>query len=358
MVRMSKKKIVSKELTNVKSGRVAKPIASIKKKTAVNAVGTVKTGPKAKIGTHAEEKFTCRTAECNIQLPRYRPMFKHFGKVCRRDDWETLGFWCNLCQIPKFWAKGTDLVRHKQVMHLIDDFPAMLSYCPKPIGCFNEGELLEFSVKKFGMVKQRQKWWEEVDAYAKSRVTQVGYRAWFGELGRNNDVLVYPELAPGVALPHDGEECGEVFRRPEPSRKTNVNDVVDGACDTVEGVSGDIVVDEPMDLSSLSTPGDSLANISVPVKEADVVVSPDVMIVAAVSPKKDYEKLDAYNTIKKLELDVAKANKLLAERDLKIKDLEPQKGEVFNVGKLKFEKLYQNSKKRMEEILVGGDNIS
>ena len=60
-----------------------------------------------------------------------------------------------------------------------------------------------------------------------------------------------------------------------------------GASDTVEGVSGDIVVDEPMDLSSLSTPGGSLANNSVPVKEADAVVSPDVMIVATVSPKKD-----------------------------------------------------------------------
>ena len=66
MVRKSKIKIVSKELINVKSGRVAKPIASIKKKTAVNAVGTVKTGPKAKIGTHAEEKFTCPTAGCKI----------------------------------------------------------------------------------------------------------------------------------------------------------------------------------------------------------------------------------------------------------------------------------------------------
>ena len=60
-----------------------------------------------------------------------------------------------------------------------------------------------------------------------------------------------------------------------------------------------------MDLSSLSTPGGSLANNSVPVKEADAVVSPDVMIVAAVSPKTDYEKLDNYNTIDMLELEVA-----------------------------------------------------
>ena len=110
MVRTSKTKTVSKELTNVKSGRVAKPKVSIKKKTALNAVKTVNTGHKAKIGTHAEEKFTCPTAGCKIQLPRYRAMFAHFGKVCRRGDFKTLSFWCNLCQIPKFWDKGTDLV--------------------------------------------------------------------------------------------------------------------------------------------------------------------------------------------------------------------------------------------------------
>ena len=48
-------------------------------------------------------------------------------------------------------------------------------------------------------------------------------------LGRNNDVLVCPDLMPGVALPFDGEECGETFVRPEPSRKRNVNVVVGGA---------------------------------------------------------------------------------------------------------------------------------
>ena len=107
-------------------------------------------------------------------------------------------------------------------MHKIFDFPEMLSYCPKPTGW--SGEKLEFSVKKFGGVKQRQQWWAEVDAYAKSRVTQVGYRAWFEELKRTNDVLVCPDRAPGVALPHDGDD----FVRPEPSRETIVSEVVDG----------------------------------------------------------------------------------------------------------------------------------
>ena len=112
---VSKTKVVSKELTNVKSGRVAKTIAPKKKKTAVMAVEAVRNSPKKKIGTHSEERFTCTTVDCIIELPRYRPMFIHFGKVCRRDDWDTLGWWCDLCQIPRFWSKGTDLVRHKQV---------------------------------------------------------------------------------------------------------------------------------------------------------------------------------------------------------------------------------------------------
>ena len=102
---VSKTKIVSKELTNVKSGRVAKTIAPKNKKTAVMAVKAVRNGPKKKkekIGTHAEERFTCTTVDCIVVLPRYRPIFLHFGKVCRRDDWESLGWWCDLCQIPRF----------------------------------------------------------------------------------------------------------------------------------------------------------------------------------------------------------------------------------------------------------------
>ena len=96
----------------------------------------------------------------------------------------------------------------------------------------------------------------------------------------------------------------------------------------------------PVDLSVASTVG----------------VSPDVMVVATVSPKKDdYELKDAYNTIAKLKADVAAANKSLAEKDLKIKDLERQKGVIYDDGKRKFDELYQDSRKRMKEMLVGGD---
>ena len=58
-------------------------------------------------------------------------------------------------------------MRHKQAMHTIDEFPAMLSYRVKPEG-FQDNELLEFNVKECGLVWQKQQWREEVDAYAKS----------------------------------------------------------------------------------------------------------------------------------------------------------------------------------------------
>ena len=51
-------------------------------------------------------------------------------------------------------------------MHAMNNFPEMLSYRPKPAG-FQDSELLEFSLKKFGLVGQRQHWENEVAAYAR-----------------------------------------------------------------------------------------------------------------------------------------------------------------------------------------------
>ena len=59
------------------------------------------------------------------------------------------------------------------------------------------------------------------------------------------------------------------------------------ACDTIESVSGDIVVDDPMDASILSTPVVSSANTSVLVDEVDAGVSSDVVVVATVSHSAD-----------------------------------------------------------------------
>ena len=240
-------------------------------------------------------------------------------------------------------------------MHEIFDFPSMLSYCPMASG-WSEKKL-EFSVKKCGGVKLRQEWWEKVEAYAQSRVGQVGYREWFDELVRTDDVLVCPKLARGVALPQDGLECGDDFIIPEPSRKKVVTEVLVDACDTVESVSGDIVADDPMDASSLSTPGDSPANISVLVDEVDAGVSPDVVIVATVSCSADdeLELRNAYNQIDKLQADVAAATKLQKEQEMRIQALESDKRLIYDDGERKYRELYEESKEKLRRFLVDGD---
>ena len=95
----------------------------------------------------------------------------------------------------------------------------------------------------------------------------------------------------------------------------------------VEGVSGDIGVHGPMDLSGPSTAGGSLANNVVPVKEADAAMSSDVVSVAPVGLPMDSDKLNNYQTINMLELkvhqkqsDVDAVKRLLVKKDLRIAD--------------------------------------
>ena len=133
-------------------------------------------------------------------------MFTHFGDVCRSSDADNLGWWCDLCQIPKYWKDGTDLIRHKQVMHNIFEFPSALSYGLIPSGC--SGKKLEYSLKKFDRPKQRQLWWDDVEKYAQFTTTQIGYRAWYDQLVQTEDILVHPKRAAGVAVPQEGLEIG------------------------------------------------------------------------------------------------------------------------------------------------------
>ena len=185
-----------------------------------------------------------------------------------------------MCEIPRFWLKGTDLVRHKQDYHKLNNFPAMLSWEVVPDG-FQDKDLLEFNVKDFGFLHQRRKWAEEVANYQNTRIHEV--------------IFEHPN------------------RKPETLRKSKVKSKKGASSDILEAGGGGV----PVDLSVASTVG----------------VSPDGMVVATVSPKKDdYELKDAYNTIAKLKADVAAANKSLAEKDLKIKDLELQKGVIFDDG--------------------------
>ena len=207
-------------------------------------------------------------------------------------------------------------MRHKQVYHTIDEFPAMLSYRVKPEG-FQDSELLEFNVKKHGLVWQTQ----EVNADAESGK----YR--------------------------------EIFVKPDSSRKRKVSAAVGAVSDIVEGVSGDIGVDGPMDLSGPSTAGGSLANNAVPVKEADAAMSSDVVSVAPVGLLMDSEKLNNYHTINMLELrvdqkqsDVDAVKRLLVKKDLRIAELERKNAETDKLGRAKFDKLHQISKQQLDNI--------
>ena len=122
-------KTVSKKVTNVKDGGVVKPKVAKKKKTAVKVAKTVEAVvvAKPKVGTNSEEKFICPTVGCNRQLPRYQDMFTHFMDVCRPSDADKLGWWCDLCQIPRYWKDGSHLICHKQVMHPKEfEFPSAL----------------------------------------------------------------------------------------------------------------------------------------------------------------------------------------------------------------------------------------
>ena len=94
----------------------------------IDVMNGLKKKKKVKIGTHSEEDFDCPSDNCKVVLPRYRAMFLHFGSVCKPEGWENFHWWCDVCDIPRFWLNGTDLVRHKQEMHGTNDFPAMLSY--------------------------------------------------------------------------------------------------------------------------------------------------------------------------------------------------------------------------------------
>ena len=75
----------SKKVKKVKGGDAGKTKVVKKKKKAIKVAKTVKAVvmTKSKIVTYAEVKFTCPTADCKAELPRYCDMFKHFIRFCR-----------------------------------------------------------------------------------------------------------------------------------------------------------------------------------------------------------------------------------------------------------------------------------
>ena len=133
---------------------------------------------KSKVITFAEAHFKCPNPKCNYVISRYRNLFDHFADHCRPSGFERFRWWCDTCQIPRFWLMGSDLVRHRQVYHGLKDhewpenlkFPSnFLSWMSVPED-FKTDELLEHNVKFFGNQKNIDQWEEEVTVYRHYKV--------------------------------------------------------------------------------------------------------------------------------------------------------------------------------------------
>ena len=76
---------------------------------------SVKMRNNSKVSTWAEAHFKCPNPTCDLVVSRYRTLFDHFADKCKFSGYETFQWWCDSCNIPRFWLGGSDLVRHRQV---------------------------------------------------------------------------------------------------------------------------------------------------------------------------------------------------------------------------------------------------
>ena len=276
---------------------------------------------KSKVITFAEAHFDCPSPNCNYVISRYRNLFDHFADHCQPEGFERFRWWCDTCQIPRFWLMGSDLVRHRQVVHnLLDSawpedltFPSnFLSWMSVPEG-FNTDKLLEHNVKFFGNKKNIDEWEEEVELYqhydgkgAHTVIFQRPDREGVSKRKRDNADRVYGTK-----------------KRPSKSKK-NLKVVAitesDGATDMV--VAGDDDMNVSVDVLEVSF-GEECAN-----EVMNVVV--DNVVGEAIPDKSSIEKListsgfeiEDHGYVKHL-LDVQETNvRELRARNDKIAELE------------------------------------
>ena len=83
-----------------------------------------------KVVTNAEACFNCPSADCDHVVIRYRNLFDHFSDHCKPEGYQTFRWWCDKCEIPRYWLMGSDLVRHGQEIHNLTDadWPADLTF--------------------------------------------------------------------------------------------------------------------------------------------------------------------------------------------------------------------------------------
>ena len=123
-----------------------------------------------KVSTWAEAHFKCPNPDCLLTVSRYRTLFDHFADKCKFSGYESFQWWCNDCQIPRYWLGGSDLVRHKQVFHKLDDsqwpsngdFPSKFLSFRSVTEDFDPKDLLEHNKLFFGNKKDSDLWGKEV----------------------------------------------------------------------------------------------------------------------------------------------------------------------------------------------------
>ena len=129
-----------------------------------------------KVSTWSEATFECPNPDCDLTVGRYRTLFDHFADKCKYSGFENFQWWCQTCQIPRYWVGGSDLVRHMQVYHGLADsnwpkngkFPSRFLSFRSVTESFDPMDLLEHNKQFFGNKKHSDLWEQEVRQFKKS----------------------------------------------------------------------------------------------------------------------------------------------------------------------------------------------
>ena len=181
--RLSKKK----EISHRKSSKSTKNVKiNLKVDASVNSdiAVMVKFRNNTRRTTWSEAAFECPNPDCPLIVKRYRNLFNHFSDKCEWAGYEDFEWWCSTCAIPRYWAGGSELVRHMQSYHGLHEnnwpedgsFPELFLTFRGASDGFNKMDLLEHNKQFFGTKRQTDLWKLEVDNYKITGVHKEFYK--------------------------------------------------------------------------------------------------------------------------------------------------------------------------------------